>query len=164
MKKILDAIYEVDFLNTSYGFRASKNCHHALDKVDKIIMREPVEYIIDADIKGFFDNVDHKLMRRCLEKRMSDKSFLRLMVRMLKNGVFEEGKVMVPEKGTQQGAVLSPVLANIYLHYALDLWINRVVKQKLYGYVEIVRYCDDFVILVERQENAEWIMKELEIR
>jgi group II intron reverse transcriptase/maturase len=164
IKKILDAIFEVDFLDTSYGFRAGRSCHQALDRVDKVIMQKPVNYVIDADIKGFFDNVDHKLMRSCLEQRISDKFFLRLMVRMLKNGVFEEGRYMQPEKGTPQGAVLSPVLSNIYLHYAVDVWLNRDIKSKTVGYVEIVRYCDDFVIMVEKEEDSKWIMEELSER
>jgi group II intron reverse transcriptase/maturase len=161
IKKILDAIFEVDFLDTSYGFRAGRSCHQALDRVDKIIMQKPVNYVIDADIKGFFDDVDHKLMRSCLEQRISDKFFLRLMVRMLKNGVFEEGRYMKPEKGTPQGAVLSPVLSNIYLHYGLDVWLHKDIKRKTNGYVEMVRYCDDFVIMVEKEEDTKWIMEEL---
>jgi len=111
IKKILDAIYEVDFLDTSYGFRVNRSYHQALNRVNKIIMQRPVNYVIDADIKGFFDNVDHKLMRKCLGERISDRMFLRLMVRMLKNGAIEEGVIMQPEKGTPQGAVLSPVLS-----------------------------------------------------
>jgi len=161
IKKILEAIFEVDFLDTSYGFRSGRSCHQALNRVDKITMQRPVNYVIDADIKGFFDNVDHKLMRNCLEQRISDKFFLRLMVRMLKNGVFEEGRCMKPEKGTPQGAVLSPVLSNIYLHYAVDIWLNRDIKRDANGYVEIVRYCDDFVIMVEKEEDSEWIMEKL---
>jgi len=164
IKKILEAIFEVDFLDTSYGFRAGRSCHQALNRVDKIIMQKPVNYVIDADIKGFFDNVDHKLMRSCLEQRISDKFFLRLMVRMLKNGVFEEGRFMEPEKGTPQGAVLSPVLSNIYLHYAVDIWLNRDIKRVANGYVEIVRYCDDFVIMVEKEEDSKWIMEKLSER
>jgi group II intron reverse transcriptase/maturase len=164
VKKILEAIYEVDFLDNSYGFRPGKSCHQALDRVDKIIMQKPVNWVIDADIRGFFDNVDHKLMRKCLEQRISDRSFLRLMVRMLKNGVFEEGKVMTPEKGTPQGAVLSPILANIYLHYALDMWLRGVIKKEARGYVEMVRYCDDFVIFAEKESEVEWLMQKLEER
>jgi len=164
IKKILEAIFEVDFLNISYGFRVGRSCHQALDRVDKIIMQRPVNYVIDADIKGFFDNVDHKLMRSCLEQRISDKFFLRLMVRMLKNGVFEEGRFMEPEKGTPQGAVLSPILSNIYLHYAVDIWLNRDIKRDTNGYVEIVRYCDDFVIMVENKEDSKRIMEELSER
>ena len=164
IKKILEAIFEVDFLNISYGFRVGRSCHQALDRVDKIIMQRPVNYVIDADIKGFFDNVDHKLMRSCLEQRISDKFFLRLMVRMLKNGVFEEGRFMEPEKGTPQGAVLSPILSNIYLHYAVDIWLNRDIKRDTNGYVEIVRYCDDFVIMVENKEDSKRIMGELSER
>ena len=164
IKKILEAIFEVEFLDTSYGFRGGRSCHQALNRVDKIIMQKPVNYVIDADIKGFFDNVDHKKMRSCLEQRISDKFFLRLMIRMLKSGVFEEGIVMETEKGTPQGAVLSPILSNIYLHYAVDTWLNNEIKKRARGYVEIVRYCDDFVIMVEKEEESIWIMKELSER
>jgi len=164
VKKILEAIYEVDFLDFSYGFRPGRNCHQALGRLDKMIMRKPVHYVIDADIKGFFDNVDHKWLRRCLEERIGDKMLLRLIVRILKGGVLELGKTVKSKKGTPQGAILSPILANIYLHYILDLWMEKVVKKRAKGYVGIVRYADDFIICVERKEEAEAILKALEKR
>ena len=126
--KILQSIFETEFLDFSYGFRPQRNCHQALDVLDKMIMQNPVNHIIDADIKGFFDNVNHDWMMRCLEERISDKNLLRLIRRFLKAGVMEEGRVVPSEKGTPQGGILSPLLANIYLHYVLDLWFEKVAR------------------------------------
>ena len=162
--RILTAIYETDFLNVSYGFRPNRSCHDALDKLDKIIMRNPVNHIVDADIKGFFDNVNHKWMLRCLEERISDKNFLRLIVRFLKSGIISEGEFYKTEKGTPQGGVLSPVLANIYLHYVLDLWFEKVVRKEMRGYADIVRYADDFIICVQYKDDAERIFLRLKQR
>ena len=164
MKRILEAIYETDFLDSSYGFRPNRNCHQALDKIDKIIMTKPVNYIIDVDIKGFFDNVKHEWLRKFVEHRISDKNFNRYIVRFLRAGIMEEGKFKETEKGTPQGGILSPILANIYLHYVLDLWIEKVVKKHCKGYVEMVRYADDFVICVEKENEAFKIMNALKNR
>jgi len=164
LKKIVETIYEIDFLDFSYGFRPARNCHQAIDCLDKIIMREKVNYIIDADIKGFFDNIDHKWMRRCLEERIEDKQFLRLMVRMLKGKIMEESGLANAEIGTPQGAVISPLLANIYLHYVLDLWLEKSIKKQCSGYVGIVRYADDFIICVEKEEEAKMILEALKMR
>lgn len=162
--RILEAVYELDFLDLSYGFRPNRSCHDALDRVDKIIMTNPVNCIIDADIKGFFDNVNHDWMKRCLEERIADKNLIRLIIRFLKAGIMEAGEFKETTKGTPQGGVLSPMLANIYLHYVLDLWMERVVKRESRGYVEMVRYADDFIICVQNQAEAEQILKGLEMR
>ena len=162
--RILTAIYEVDFLDFSYGFRPNRSCHDALDRLDKGIMGNPVNHIIDADINGFFDNVDHKWILRCLEERIKDKNFLRLIVRFLKAGVIEEGKFHKTETGTPQGGILSPVLANIYLHYVLDLWFEKIIKKESRGYVDIVRYADDFIILVQYKDEAHRILLKLKHR
>jgi len=164
MKRILEAVYETDFLDCSYGFRPDRNCHQALDKLDKIIMTNPVNYIIDADIKGFFDNVNHDWLRKFVEHRISDKSFNRYIVRFLRAGIMEEGKLKETDKGTPQGGILSPILANIYLHYVLDLWVCKVVRKHCKGYVEMVRYADDFVICVENKEEANKILNVLKKR
>ena len=164
VKRILEPIYEIDCLNFSYGFRPKRNCHQALDAVDKMIMKNNVNYILDADIKGFFDNVDHKWMLRCLEERIGDKKLLRLIVRILKSGIMEEGKYTKSEKGTPQGGILSPLLANIYLHYILDIWVLRKVRKECKGYVGIVRYADDFVIGIERKEETEKVLELLKNR
>src|SRR6266436_5079895 len=129
--RILEAIFEVDFLEVSYGFRRNRSCHDALDRLGKAIMSKPVNYIVEADIKGFFDHVDHKWMMECLRQRISDPSFLRLIGRFLRAGIMEEGKFIETEAGTPQGGILSPVLSNIYLHYVLDLWFERRLKREL---------------------------------
>jgi len=159
--KILQAIFETDFLDCSYGFRPNRNCHQALDVLDKMIMQRPVNHVIDADIKGFFDNVDHDWLMRCIEQRISDKNLLRLLKRFLKAGIMEEGKLITSEKGTPQGGIISPILANIYLHYVLDLWFEKIEKQKYGSFIGMVRYCDDFVICVQRKEVAEQLLAEL---
>jgi group II intron reverse transcriptase/maturase len=126
-----------------------------------MIMQKPVNHVIDADIKGFFDNVDHDWLMRCIEQRISDKNLLRLLKRFLKAGIIEEGKYISSEKGTPQGGIISPILANIYLHYVLDLWFEKIEKKKFGSYIGMVRYCDDFVICVQRKEVAERLMVEL---
>jgi RNA-directed DNA polymerase len=162
--RILEAIYEVEFLDYSYGFRPYKSCHQALKRLDEIIMKNPINHIIDADIKGFFDHVDHEWMMKFLGHKISDTNFLRLIKRFLRNGYLEEGKFHATNEGTPQGGVVSPILANIYLHYALDLWIERAVKPKCRGIVEMVRYADDFVICVQYKEDASHILKALKER
>lgn len=152
--RILEAIYEVDFLDFSYGFRPHRSCHQALKQLNQIIMTKPINHIIDADIKGFFDHVDHDWMMKFLGHRISDSNFLRLIKRFLKNGYMEEGSLHAAVEGTPQGGVVSPILANVYLHYALDLWIEKVVKRQCKGVVEMVRYADDFVICVQYKEDA----------
>ena len=162
--RILTAIYEKDFLDFSYGFRPGRGCHDALDYLDKVLMRNPINHVIDADIKGFFDNVDHGWLMKCLEQRIADKQLLRLIVRILKSGVMEEGKWYQSERGTPQGGIISPILANIYLHYILDLWFKVEVQDKARGTVKLVRYADDFVICVQYKEEADEILRKLEDR
>jgi group II intron reverse transcriptase/maturase len=157
--RILEAIYEPDFIDFSYGFRRNRNCHQALARINKSIMFRPVNYIIDADIKGFFDNVNHDLLRKCIEFRVSDRKFVRYIVRFLKSGIIEEGKYLRTEAGTPQGGIISPVLANIYLHYILDLWFVKIAKPQVSGYIEMVRYADDFIICTENKEEAELILE-----
>ncbi len=162
--RILTAIYETDFLDFSYGFRLNRSCHDALKRLDNMIMASPVNHIIDADIKGFFDNVDHSWLMRCLQDRISDKNFLRLIVRFLKSGIIEHGKFYKSESGTPQGGILSPVLSNIYLHYILDLWFEKKVKNMTKGYSDIVRYADDVIICVQYKDDTNKIFFELKKR
>ena len=162
--RILTAIYEADFLECSYGFRPGLSCHDALNSLDKIIMKHPINHVVDADIKGFFDNVHHGWLLRCLQERISDKILLRYIVRFLKSGVLEEGKYYKTDKGTPQGGIISPILANIYLHYVLDLWFKIEIKRNSRGIVEMVRYADDFVICVQYQDEAARILVELRER
>lgn len=162
--RILNAIYEVDFLDVSYGFRPNRSCHQALERLDNIIMTKPINHVIDADIKGFFDNVSHAWMMKFLEHRISDPNLLRLIARFLKNGYMEENTLFATDKGTPQGGIVSPILANIYLHYVLDLWFEYRMKPQCKGVAEIVRYADDFVICVQFKEDADKIHEQLRAR
>ena len=154
ISRILEAIYEQDFLDCSYGFRPSRNCHDALRVVDQSIMKQPVRYVIEADIKGFFDNVSHDWLLKMLEVRIKDPSFLLLIRRFLKAGYIEEGRLVKTEQGTPQGGNLSPMLANIFLHYVLDLWFEKRIKPQMAGEVYLVRYADDFLIMTQKQSDA----------
>jgi RNA-directed DNA polymerase len=162
--RILNAIYENDFTDFSYGFRPDKCCHDALERLDLMIKWNPVSYVIDADIKGFFDNMDHQWMIKMLEERIADKNLLRLIKRFLRNGYLEDGKYYSTEQGTPQGGVISPILSNIYLHYVIDLWMRDVVKKRTQGFVGIVRYADDYVICVGNKSEAEKILQALKRR
>jgi len=164
MARVLNAIYEPLFMDFSYGFRSGRSCHDALDKLDKDIMKNPVNHVIDADIKGFFDNVDHDWLMKMLEEKIVDKNFLKLIRKFLKAGVIEEGKYYETDVGAPQGGVVSPILANVYLHYALDLWFDRKLKRHIKGYVSMVRYADDFVIVVQYKKEATKIRNLLEKR
>jgi len=151
---VLNAIYEEDFLGFSYGFRPGRGAHDALDALSTAIIRTKVNYIVDADIAKFFDTVDQSWLVRFLEQRIGDKRILRLIQKWLKAGVLEEGRIEVPERGTGQGAAISPLLANIYLHYALDLWAERWRRREARGNVVIVRYADDAVFGFEYEDDA----------
>lgn len=154
MRKILDQIYEWKFYDFSYGFRQGRNCHMAIREINQIVMTRKVNYVVDADIKGFFDNVDHKWLMKFLENDIQDKNFLRYIVRFLKAGIIEDMKYYESDKGTPQGGLISPVLANVYLHYVLDMWFDKVVKKRCKGEVYIVRYADDFVCFFQYENEA----------
>ena len=154
LKKILEAIFEQDFMDTSYGFRPNRSCHDALKKIDKTIMTGPVNFVVDMDISKFFDTVDHKRLMECLKQRIMDSTMLQLISRFLKSGIMEEGVYCETDQGTPQGGVLSPLLANVYLHYALDLWFETEVIPQLTGYAQLIRYADDFVVCFEKEEEA----------
>jgi RNA-directed DNA polymerase len=155
IKKILEVIYEVDFRDISHGFRPGRSHHDALEIVDKAIMRKPVNYIVDMDVEKFFDSIDHRCMMECLKQRISDPNFLRLIVRFLKSGSMEEGNYMETGKVTPKGGIVSPVLANLYLHYVLDLWYEKQVKKETRGYSQMIRYADDFIVCFEHDDEAE---------
>jgi len=164
IKKILEPIYEVDFVDVSYGFRPNRSCHQALDVLDKVIMTKSVNYVVDVDIEKFFDSVDHKWLMECLRQRIKDSRLMRIIGRFLKSGVMEDGEYIETEKGTPQGGILSPLLANIYLHYILDLWFEKKVKPHLKGYAHLIRYADDFIVLFQAGREAERFIKELRER
>jgi len=159
--RILNAVFEPNFLDCSYGFRTGRSCHQTLKRLDNTIMTKPVSYIIDADIRSFFDNVDHDWVMRMLMEKIADKNLLKIIKRFLKAGVMEAGKLYQTEEGTPQGGVLSPTLSNIYLHYILDLWMEKIIKRDRQGYAELLRYCDDFVVLVQYRKEAEKILDKL---
>lgn len=161
---ILEAIYEADFLDCSYGFRPKRSCHQALDAVDKTIMTNPINHVIEADIRGFFDNVSHAWMMKCLGVRIVDPSFLLLIRRFLKAGYIEAGMVVATRRGTPQGGNLSPTLSNIFLHYVLDLWFEKRLKRQTRGTCHLVRYADDFICMVQYKDDARHIEQALRER
>ena len=161
---ILESIYEQDFIADSYGFRPNKGCHLALKMLTKSVENRPTNHIVEADIKGFFDNISHEWLLKFLNHRIEDKRILRLVKRILRAGIIEDGIVKKGVKGTPQGAVCRPVLANVYLHYVLDIWFEKDFKKKCNGYACIIRYCDDFVVCFQSGEEALKFMKALEER
>lgn len=164
LSKILTAIYEQDFLDTSYGFRPERNCHDALRTLHNTIMSKKINWIVDADIEGFFDNVNHEWMRRALEVRIKDPQIIRLVMRILKAGIMEQGVIKPSLMGTPQGGVISPILANIYLHYILDLWFDRIIKRSLSGSAYMIRYADDFICCFQYRKEAYRFLEALEKR
>ncbi len=159
--ELLNAIYEEDFLGFSYGFRAGRSQHDALDALTVAIERTAVNWILDADIAGFFDTVDHECLIRFVEHRIGDRRVVRLIRKWLKVGVMEDGQVRPGEVGTPQGAVISPLLANIYLHYVFDLWAQQWRQRQAQGTVIIVRYVDDIVAGFAHQTDAERFLAEM---
>lgn len=153
MADVLNEIYEDIFLDFSYGFRPKKNCHQAISQINWILMTKKVNYILDADIKGFFDNIDHDIMMMFLEHEIEDKNFLRYVRRFLKAGILEDYKYYESDKGTPQGGLISPILANVYLHYVLDNWFN-VIKKNFKGEMYLIRYADDFVVMFQYEDEA----------
>lgn len=164
MNKVLTAIYEQDYLDCSFGFRPNRNCHDALKILNLYLDRKNVNYVVDADIKGFFDNVDHKCLMKFLEHRIKDRNFLRYIGRFLKAGIMETGNFQKTYEGTPQGGIISPTLGNIYLHYVVDLWFEEVVRKWCKGEAYIVRYCDDFVCCFQYKEEAEAFYRALKKR
>ena len=141
--EVLNAIYEVNFLGFSYGFRPGRSQHQALDALATAISRKKVNWVLEVDIRGFFDAIDHGWLVKFIEHRIADKRITRLIQKWLAAGVLEEGKWSATEGGTPQGATISPLLANVYLHYVLDLWVQQWRKRTARGEVIVVRYADD---------------------
>jgi RNA-directed DNA polymerase len=152
---VLNQIYEEDFVGFSYGFRPGRSPHHALDALWVGIMRKKVNWVLDADIRGFFDTIDHGWLMKFVEHRVADRRILRLIQKWLRAGVSEDGEWSKTEVGTPQGAVISPLLANIYLHYVFDLWANRWRRHHASGDMIVVRYADDIVLGFEQRRDAE---------
>ncbi len=158
---VLEQIYEEEFLGFSYGFRPGRSQHQALDALWMGIVTQPVNWVLDADISGFFDAIDHEWMLKFLEHRIADRRILRLIRKWLRAGVSEEGQWSKSTVGTPQGAVISPLLANIYLHYVLDLWTHQWRRRKAKGMAMIIRFADDFVLGFEHRQEAERFRQEL---
>ena len=143
MVEILNAIYEQDFLDCSYGFRPGRGAHQALDEVGRVICTRPTGWILELDITSYFDTIVREQLIEMIEKRISDDSVLRLIRKWIQAGVIEEGRLLMSETGTGQGQPISPILANIYLHYILDEWFEEVVKPRMKGEAHEIRFADD---------------------
>ena len=154
VRTVLECIYEEDFRGFSYGFRPRRSCHRALDALYVGIQTQKVNWILDADIRGFFDNIDHTWLLKFLEHRIADRRMLRLLKKWLRAGVSEDGQWSPTKVGTPQGAVISPLFSNVFLHYVLDLWMDAWRKRHARGEVIIVRYADDFVIGFREESDA----------
>ncbi len=164
VKKVLEAIYEPRFLNCMYGFRPNRGCHEAVKEVYQRISYGKISYIVDADIKGFFDHINHDWMMRFLEWHIQDPNLLWLIKKYLKAGIMEDGKFESTEEGSAQGSVMSPMLANIYMHNVLTLWFKFVVKKTLKGDCFLVNFADDFVAGFQYKSEAEWYYSALKER
>lgn len=155
MADILNDVYEPRFLDCSYGFRPNRRAHDAIKAVNDLIMFKKVNYVLDCDIKSFFDNVNHEWLMKFLGNDIADKNFLRYIVRFLKAGVMKENKYEETSVGTPQGGLISPVLANVYLHYVLDIWFEKCIKKQLKGEAYLIRFADDFIIMFEYEKEAQ---------
>jgi RNA-directed DNA polymerase len=159
---LLEAIYEQDFLDMSYGYRANRSANEAVGDLTFQLQYGRFGYLVEADIQGFFDNIDHEWLLKMLALRIDDKAFLNLIRKWLKAGILEpDGRVIHPDTGTPQGGIVSPVLANVYLHFALDVWFDRVVKRQCEGEAIICRYADDWVCAFRFRRDAEWFYQGL---
>jgi len=162
--RVLEQIYEADFIQGSYGYRPGRTQHQAVDELGRTIQQQSVSYVVEADIKGFFDHVNQEWLMKFLQHRIGDERVLRLIVRMLKSGIMEDGLVRASDEGVPQGGNLSPLLSNVYLHYTLDLWFERRFKRTCRGEAYYFRYADDFLACFQYREDAERFLKEMAAR
>jgi RNA-directed DNA polymerase len=158
LREILEAIYEQDFVDGSYGFRPGRSAHDALRELNRAVRKGEANVILEADVMSFFDDIDRQMLKEMLQERIADKSFMRLVGKCLHVGVLDGDEFFRPEEGTVQGSIISPILGNIYLHNALDKWFEKEVKPRLKGKSVLVRYADDFLIGFEQREDAERVM------
>jgi RNA-directed DNA polymerase len=161
---LLSAIWEQDFLDCSYGFRPGRGPHDALDEVGRILNTRPITTVLEADISGYFDAIVRSLLMEMVEKRVSDGTILRLIGKWINIGVMDQGRLLISETGTGQGQVISPLLANVYLHYVLDEWFETMVKPRLRGEAYEIRFADDFILCFQYREDAEKVLDVLEKR
>ena len=161
VREVLEAVYEQDFLECSYGFRPGRGAHDAIRALNRAVYQGKVSWILEADIESFFDSLDRTRLEEMLRIRVADGSLRRLVGKCVRVGVLEGEERTEPERGVAQGSGLSPLLGNLYLHYTLDVWFEREVKPRLGGEAVLVRYCDDFVIGFEQREDAQRVAKVL---
>ena len=161
LREVLEAIYEQDFLDCSYGFRPGRSAHGAVRALTRAVDRGEGNWVLEADIRSFFDSLDRQKLKEMLQERIADGQIMRLIGKCLRAGVLDGEAYIQPEEGTAQGSIISPLLGNIYLHYTLDLWFVREVKPRLNGKATLVRYADDFVIAFESEEDAVRVMEVL---
>ena len=159
--ELLNAIFEQDFLNCSYGFRPGRSAHGALDEVGRVICRRPTEYVLELDICSYFDSIVRKQLMEMVERRVSDASILRLIGKWINVGVVDDGRLLESETGTGQGQIISPLLANLYLHHVLDLWFENQVKPRLRGQAFEIRYADDALLCFQYREDAQRVLRVL---
>jgi group II intron reverse transcriptase/maturase len=159
--RILEAVYEQDFIGDSYGFRPNRSCHQALRTLNVTVEKGRINVIAEADIKGFYNNMDQNWIMKFLGHRIGDKLVLRMVKRFLKAGIMEDGNLIASDEGTPQGGSISPILSNIYLHYALDIWFEKVFRKSCTGVARLIRFADDFVVCFQREEDAERFCVEL---
>lgn len=164
LRDVLEAIYEQDFLDCSYGFRPGRSAHDAIRALDGVINRGDANYIVEADIVSFFDNIDRKVLMEMLRGRIADETLMRLVGKCLHVGVLDGERYLEPDEGTAQGSSLSPLLGNIYLHHVLDVWFQHEVQPRLRGRSALVRYADDFVLCFQLEDDAERVWKILGAR
>ena len=164
LRRVLEAVFEPHFYDEMMGFRPKRSCHMALRKLNGMLEKRPTNYVLDADIKGFFDHIDHEWAVRFIESRIKDPNIIRLVRRMLKAGIMRDFQYEETEEGSGQGSVCSPVIANIYMHYVLVWWFKEKVKASLKGYADIIVYADDFVCCFQYREEAEEFYERLKRR
>ena len=158
---LLTPIYEQDFLDCSYGFRPGRGAQEALDEIWRVLCREPISCVLELDIKSYFDSIVREQLIEMIERRISDASILRLIRKCISVGVIDDGRLLLSETGTGQGQIISPLLANVYLHFVLDEWIEREVKFRLRGKVFLIRYADDAVLCFQNREDADKVLSVL---
>jgi RNA-directed DNA polymerase len=156
--QLLSAIYEQDFLDCSYGFRPGRGAQDALDEVGRVLCCEPTSCVLELDITSYFDSIVREQLMEMIEGRISDGSILRLIRKWINIGVIDDGRLLLSETGTGQGQIISPLLANVYLHFVLDQWIEHVVKPRLRGKVSLIRYADDAVLCFQYREDADKVL------
>lgn len=164
IKKLLDAVYEQEFLDCSFGFRPGRSTHQALEALREALMAKDGGWVLDVDVRKFFDTIPRQKLREVLSRRIGDGVITKLIHKWLKAGVWEAGEVTYPEAGTPQGGIISPALSNVFLHEVLDGWFEFEIKPKLRGTAELIRYADDFVVVCEHRDDAEALLELVKVR